>query len=198
MGLEYPLARGFSREVFLVSAAAASRAWIRLSSGELGCSVRTGEDGTTVGGTGLAGAGFSSSSSSSDSSSELVSSSLLLLSDSSFLAAVAAAAGWLCGRKRLWKGFFSAVGDAVLRAGSEFFRMEAFGLTSSVARVGAGAGDALPDSLEELESLLAERVVFLAGDDDLAAVAVVLLVVVVVPLWRERLERSESSWSLSA
>lgn len=78
----------------------------------------------------------------------------------------------------------------MLRAGSEFFSIDAFGLTSSVATARAGAGDALPDSLEELESLLAERVgVFLAA---------LLLVVAVVVAWRERLERSDSSWSLSA
>lgn len=71
----------------------------------------------------------------------------------------------------------------MLRAGSEFFKIDAFGLASSVTvRAVAGAGDALPDSLEELESLLAERVgVFLAA------------ALVVAPAWRERLERSESS-----
>lgn len=76
----------------------------------------------------------------------------------------------------------------MLRAGSEFFSIDAFGLTSSVAVARAGAG--LPDSLEELESLLAERVgVFLAA---------LLLLVAAAAAWRERLERSESSWSLSA
>lgn len=71
----------------------------------------------------------------------------------------------------------------MLRAGSEFFSIDAFGLTSSVV-VRAGAGDALPDSLEELESLLADRVgVFLAA----------LLLVAAAVAWRERLERSESS-----
>lgn len=163
-----------------MSAAAASRAWIRLSNGELGCSVRTGEE-TTVG-VGLAGAGFTSSSSSSDSSSEDDSSSLLLLSDSSFFAGCCCCCCCVCGKNRLWKGFFSPVGDAVLRAGSEFFKIDAFGLASSVRAV-AGAGDALPDSLEELESLLAERVgVFLAA-----------VALAVAPAWRERLERSESS-----
>lgn len=79
----------------------------------------------------------------------------------------------------------------MLRTGSEFFSIDAFGLTSSVATARAGAGDALPDSLEELESLLAERVgVFLA--------ALLLLVAVAAVAWRERLERSDSSWSLSA
>lgn len=75
------------------------------------------------------------------------------------------------------------VGDAVFRLGSEFFKMDAFGFGSS-ARVGVGAGDALDDSLEEFDSLLADRTGFFcgAGVPDLA-----------VEDCREQLVRSDSS-----
>lgn len=139
------------------------------------------------------GAGFtsSSSSSSSDSSSEEVSSSLLD-SDSSFFAAAGCGAGGCGCKKRLWKGFFSVgdelveVGEEILRAGSAFFRIDAFGRDDSSTRAGVGTGDALDDSLDSLDSLLAERVGFFcwlgAGVPDLTEEDC-----------RERLVRSESS-----
>lgn len=79
------------------------------------------------------------------------------------------------------------VGEAVLRAGSAFFRMDAFGRDDgSSARAGVGTGEALDDSLDSLDSLLAERVGFFcwlgAGVPDLTAEDC-----------RERLVRSDSS-----
>lgn len=78
------------------------------------------------------------------------------------------------------------VGEAVLRAGSAFFRIEAFGRDDSSTRVGVGTGEALDDSLDSLDSLLAERVGFFcwlgAGVPDLT-----------VEDCRERLVRSDSS-----
>lgn len=57
------------------------------------------------------------------------------------------------------------VGDAVLRTGSAFFRIDAFGRGGSSTRVGVvGTGEALEDSLDSLDSLLAERVGFFCCD----------------------------------
>lgn len=80
------------------------------------------------------------------------------------------------------------VGEAVLRAGSEFFRIDAFGRAgSSTTRAGVGAGEALDDSLDSLDSLLAERVTFFCCCDGAGVPALT------VEDCRERLERSESS-----
>lgn len=119
-----------------------------------------------------AAAGFSSSSSSSssDSSSEDDSSSELL-SDSSFFSGAVCAGGCVCGRNRLWNGFLAvSVGLAVpLRwlAFSFAFLRIVFGFTSGSVRVEAGTGDGLELSLDEFDSLLAERVT----DDFLVAAA---------------------------
>lgn len=78
------------------------------------------------------------------------------------------------------------VGDAVLRAGSAFFRIDGFGRTGSSTRVGVGTGEALDDSLDSLDSLLAERVGFFCCDG--AGVAALT-----AEDCLERLERSESS-----
>lgn len=78
------------------------------------------------------------------------------------------------------------VGEAVLRAGSGFFRIDAFGRTgSSTTRAGVGAGEALDDSLDSLDSLLAERVTFFCDGAGVPALT--------AEDCRERLERSESS-----
>lgn len=78
------------------------------------------------------------------------------------------------------------VGDAILRAGSAFFRIDAFGRDDSSTRAGVVTGEALDDSLDSLDSLLAERVAFFcwlgAGVPDLT-----------VEDCRERLVRSDSS-----
>lgn len=78
------------------------------------------------------------------------------------------------------------VGEAVLRTGSAFFRIDVFGRDDSSTRVGTGTGEALDDSLDSLDSLLAERVGFFcglgAGVPDLT-----------VEDCRERLVRSDSS-----
>lgn len=120
--------------------------------------VVTGEDRAAVVVAGVA-AGFSSSSSSSssDSSSEDVSSSELL-SDSSFFSG--AACVW--GKNRLWNGFLAVsvfVGLAVpLRWAFSFaFLRIVFGFTSGSVRVDGGTGEALELSLDEFDSLLAER-----------------------------------------